>query len=81
MFPQLCRNMRLYLSRTRWYAITLDADLFGQPLLVCRFGGLRNSLHGQHEIPLNPGQLTAMVREIRKRRVAHGYLPVGKLDS
>lgn len=59
----------------------LDADLFGQPLLVCRFGGNHNALHGQHEIPLAPGQLTHLVRAIRMRRIAHGYRPVGKTKS
>ena len=70
--------MRLYLSSSRWYTITLDADLFGHPLLVCRFGGLRNSLPGQHEIPIEPGTLSVTVRTIHKKRIAHGYQSAGK---
>jgi len=73
--------MRLYQSPSRWYTIMLDADLFGHPLLVCRFGGNHNALHGQHEIPIEPGQLAQLVRAIRKRRLAHGYQPVGKTKS
>ena len=74
----LCRSMRLYLSNTRWYTVMLDADLFGHPLLVCRFGGIHNNLYGQHVVPVDPGQLAEAVRAIRKRRLAHGYNPAGK---
>lgn len=70
--------MRLYLSNTRWYTVMLDTDLFGHPLLVCRFGGIHNNLHGQHVVPVDPGQLAETVRAIRKRRLAHGYKPAGK---
>lgn len=61
--------MRLYLSPDRYYAVIIQQDLFGQPVLVRALGGRNNRLGGSATEPFSPARLA----QIDKERRAHGY--------
>ncbi|HGJ5920366.1 hypothetical protein [Arsenophonus apicola] len=57
----------------RWYEAALSYDLFGDLLLIQRWGGLGNHLHGQKteivpEIFTGIAKLHAIDRQRRKRK-------------
>jgi len=62
--------MRLYLTQRRYYAIAVQPDLFGSPVIV-RYWGSRLSRFGQVLTePYSPDRLT----QLDKERKAHGYV-------
>jgi hypothetical protein len=61
--------MRLYISPSRYYAVSVERDLFGQPVIVCYHGGRHNRLGAIRTEPFERKRL----REIAKDRRAHGY--------
>lgn len=61
--------MRLYLSPNRYYSVAIQRDLFGRPVLISCWGGRWSRRGGIRTEPYTPEK----VREIHKRRLAHGY--------
>lgn len=60
---------RLYLTPSRYYAVAVQRDLFGQPVIVCIHGGRHNRLGAVRTEPFTRQRL----REIARERRAHGY--------
>lgn len=65
--------MRIYVTRTRYYAVAVQLDLFGEPVIVRAWGGRGNRLGGTATEPFSRRRL----REIARERRAHGYWPLG----
>lgn len=61
--------MQLYLTPDRYYAVTVQHDLFGQTVIVRSWGGRRSRLGGIATEPYSPDRM----QQIDKERRAHGY--------
>ncbi|RXZ42725.1 WGR domain-containing protein [Crenobacter cavernae] len=61
--------MRLYLSSSRFYAVAVQRDLFGEPVIVRCWGGRGSRLGGMTTEPFSWPRL----HQIHKERRRHGY--------
>lgn len=62
-------SMRLYLTPERFYAVTVQRDLFGERVIVRCWGGRGSRRGGMASEPFTPGRLA----EIDNSRRAHHY--------
>lgn len=60
-------------STQRWYAISLDRDLFHGVVLVLSWGSLRSAHGNSATLFPAPQELRTVIRVQQKRRRRHGY--------
>lgn len=68
----VCRRWE---SKSRYFEVRIEHDLFGQRILTAINGGLRSQL-GHAKVIAVGRDIEAAVREIEKRRLAHKYVEV-----
>ena len=61
--------LRIYVTATRYYAVGVQYDLFGEPCIVRSWGGRFNRLGGAASEPFSRQRM----RQIERERRAHGY--------
>lgn len=61
--------MRIYISTSRYYAVAVQSDMFGQTVIVRSWGGRWSRSGGTATEPYT----TERIAQIHKERLAHGY--------
>jgi len=66
--------MLIYRHDHRWYSIELVRDLFGDLVVVDRWGGVGKKASGaRRRVVTTCGQARAVIRDTQKTRRKHGY--------
>jgi len=66
--------MIVYRHKERWYSIELIKDLFGDLVVVDRWGGAGKKASGARRRAVTTcGEARAIIRQTQKTRRAHGY--------
>ena len=61
-------------SEDRYYHLSLTQNLFGEWLIIRRWGGLKNRIHGSKAYYLqNLDEAILQTNQIHKRRISRGY--------
>ncbi len=61
--------MRRYVTEARYYAVVVQEDLFGEPVIVRYWGGRGSKLGGSKTEPYSAERL----QQIDQERLAKGY--------
>ena len=74
MVPLLCwKSIRPQDNRCRYYALSIEQDLWGQPAVVCRWGRLSGQARERISWDRTIAGLSALVAETHRTRLRHGY--------
>lgn len=68
-------------SKSRYYAVYLHSDLWGERLLTRVWGGKGSRLGGQQSEPIEPERIEQAIAEIAKRRSQHRYQPADEITK
>lgn len=62
--------------KRRWYRIDAGQDLFGDSMMVCRWGALDSRAGNELTTPISAASLESAVALAVKKRIGRGYVLV-----